>query len=213
MSTLGAGFKRKRGEAGGCAFSMICANNINRSMEAHKVVRDAGLRVNSYGAGRHVRIPHEQKGALTYEFGDAVYEDMYNDLKAENEAFYTRNGLLMMLDRDRGIKPKPQRWQSERTAELAKLDVVVCFETRIFDAVVEDLQCREPHLLRPIHIICIDIKDDAEHAAEGGQLALAFCQRCEEQPDLEHDMATLVESFTAEHEDKDIKMTYSLHYL
>ena len=58
--------KRKRGvgrDGARWSYSMICANNINRSMEAHKVVQDAGFRVNSYGAGRHVRIPHEQKGA------------------------------------------------------------------------------------------------------------------------------------------------------
>ena len=31
--------------------------------------------------------------------------------------------------------------------------------------------------------------------------------------DLEAGMCSIVEKFTAEHADKDIKMTYSLHYL
>eukprot|EP00937_MAST-01D_sp_MAST-1D-sp2_P007642 g7642.t1 len=208
--------KRKRGvgrDGARWSYSMICANNINRSMEAHKVVRDAGYRVNSYGAGRHVRIPHEQKGALTYEFGDAVYEDMYHDLKEENEPFYQRNGLLMMLDRDRHVKPKPQRWQNERTAVLARLDVVICFEERIFDAVVEDLLCREAHQVKAVHVVCIDIKDDAENAATGGQLALQFCAQCEQHRDLEEHMNDVVAAFGEEHKAKDIKMLWSLHYL
>ena len=88
--------KRKRGGGTGAAdrsrwkFSMICANNINRSMEGHKVLYDAGLRVNSYGAGRHVRIPHETQGALTKDFGEMVYADVLKELRAENEPLYVR---------------------------------------------------------------------------------------------------------------------------
>ena len=88
--------KRKRGGGAGAAdrsrwkFSMICANNINRSMEGHKVLYDAGLRVNSYGAGRHVRIPHETQGALTKDFGEMVYADVLKELRAENEPLYVR---------------------------------------------------------------------------------------------------------------------------
>ena len=36
---------------------MVCSANMNRSMEAHKVLLAAGLDVSSYGAGQHVKIP------------------------------------------------------------------------------------------------------------------------------------------------------------
>lgn len=41
----------------GLMFAMICANNVNRSTEAHDHLVAAGLRVVSYGAGNKVRFP------------------------------------------------------------------------------------------------------------------------------------------------------------
>ena len=38
-------------------FAMVCAANMNRSMEAHKVLLHAGLEVTSYGAGSRVKLP------------------------------------------------------------------------------------------------------------------------------------------------------------
>ena len=38
-------------------FAMVCAANMNRSMEAHKVALNAGLDVKSYGAGNRVKLP------------------------------------------------------------------------------------------------------------------------------------------------------------
>jgi RNA polymerase II subunit A C-terminal domain phosphatase SSU72 len=38
-------------------FAMVCASNMNRSMEAHHVLKGAGLTVTSYGVGGHVKLP------------------------------------------------------------------------------------------------------------------------------------------------------------
>ena len=42
-----------------------------------------------------------------------------------------------MLERDILTKKAPQKWQDNSTTDLAQLDVVVCFEDRIFDIVLE----------------------------------------------------------------------------
>ncbi|KDO17548.1 hypothetical protein SPRG_17059 [Saprolegnia parasitica CBS 223.65] len=118
-------------------FAMICANNVNRSTEAHDHLHAAGLRVCSFGAGNKVRFPGRSRyEPHIYEFF-TPYEVMYRELKAENEALFRHNGVLAMLERDILTKKAPQKWQDNSTTDLAQLDVVVCFEDRIFDIVLE----------------------------------------------------------------------------
>jgi RNA polymerase II subunit A C-terminal domain phosphatase SSU72 len=93
-----------------------------------------------------------------------------------------------MLERDMLTKKCPQRWQDLSGRELQGLDVVLCFDDRIFEIVLEDLQLRgaaggpggpgnEPTALwRPLHLLCLDTKDTPEHAKVGGSLALELCQ-------------------------------------
>lgn len=46
---------------------------------------------------------------------------------------YTQNGLLHMLDRNRRIKEKPQRFQHNQF----KFDVIITCEERVYDQAVE----------------------------------------------------------------------------
>ena len=45
---------------------------------------------------------------------------------------YTQNGILHMLDRNRRIKPKPERFQDT----TKQFDVIFTTEERIYDAVI-----------------------------------------------------------------------------
>ena len=49
---------------------------------------------------------------------------------------YTQNGILRMLDRNRRIKPHPERFQE---ANGERFDVVFTVEERIYDVVVEGM--------------------------------------------------------------------------
>ena len=56
-------------------------------------------------------------------------------------------------------KLAPQRWQDTSTPAVQEHDVVIAFEERIYDAVIEDLQMREPtEDFKAIHVICLDTK-------------------------------------------------------
>lgn len=164
------------------SFGTVCSSNINRSMEAHVVLGNAGLTVESYGTGTQVRLPgRTAMEPRIFKFG-TPYEKMYANLAAnpDDQAYFTRNGVLQLCRRGAAVKKAPKRWQDTPTTALAEHDVVVAFEERIFDAVVEDLQLREPtEDFRPIHVICLDTKDNPHEAAKQGQVALDLCWRLE----------------------------------
>jgi RNA polymerase II subunit A C-terminal domain phosphatase SSU72 len=67
-----------------------------------------------------------------YDFG-VPYDVMQKDLLAKDSALYERNGVLAMLERNKAVKPAPEKWQTNTQI----FDIVVTFETRVFDAVVE----------------------------------------------------------------------------
>lgn len=69
-------------------FAMLCANNVNRSTEAHDHLNAAGLRVCSFGAGNKVRFPGPSRyDPRIYEFF-TPYQVMYDELKSENADLY-----------------------------------------------------------------------------------------------------------------------------
>jgi RNA polymerase II subunit A C-terminal domain phosphatase SSU72 len=152
-----------------------------------------------------------------FKFG-TPYAEMYNTLSAtpEDEAFFIRNGVLQLCRRGAGVKKAPQRWQDMTSEFVSQHDVVIAFEERIFDAVVEDLQIREPtENFAPIHVICLDTKDNPHEAQLQGQVALEICWLLEMAGDnLAQEAAEIVDNYQTEHmTHTPIKVLYQLCYL
>jgi RNA polymerase II subunit A C-terminal domain phosphatase SSU72 len=133
----------------------------------------------------------------------------------EDTTFFERNGVLQLCRRGASVKKAPQRWQDTPSDFVSHHDVVIAFEERIFDAVIEDLQIREPtEAFGPIHVICLDTKDNPHEAQLQGQVALDLCWRLEASTDLLSEAPEIVDQFENEKmTHTPIKVLYQLCYL
>ncbi|CAN0551644.1 unnamed protein product [Ectocarpus sp. 12 AP-2014] len=106
-------------------------------MMAHKLLKEHNFQVESYGTGREVRLPGKDIASPeVFPFG-TPYRDIFDKLKAKDEALFSQNNLLPLVARNAMVKAAPQRFQEIEGPDLADFDVVLCFETRVFYLVVE----------------------------------------------------------------------------
>ena len=154
-------------------------------MEAHLRLAEAGFPVISFGTGSLVRLPGPSiTQPNVYQFNKTSYDSIYRELESKDVRLYKANGVLNMINRNRGIKWGPERWQDwqvglpriEHTSDMGFVgseggvaDIVITCEERCWDAVVDDLLNRGSPLNRPVHVINVDIRDNHEEAAIGGK--------------------------------------------
>ncbi len=84
-------------------------------MEAHLRLSAAHYPVLSFGTGSLVRLPGPTiTQPNVYPFNSTSYDQMYRELESKDARLYRANGLLNMLERNRGVKRGPERWQDWR---------------------------------------------------------------------------------------------------
>ena len=106
--------------SGNVRFAVVCASNMNRSMEAHNFLQKKGsiflwksnfeykvflgYNIQSYGTGNMIKIPGKsEREPNSYPFG-TTYDFIYDDLKTKDQELYTKNGMLHIMERNRRIK-------------------------------------------------------------------------------------------------------------
>ncbi|CAF0766679.1 unnamed protein product [Adineta steineri] len=172
-------------------FAVVCSSNQNRSMEAHNFMSKRGLLVKSFGSGAQVKLPGtslERPNVYTF---DTTYEFMYKDLYNKDANVYTQNGVLHMLDRNRRIKEKPERFQDCRE----RFDIIFTVEERIFDQVIEDLENRDKRTNEIVHIINIDVIDNPEDATLGAFMLCELGQKMDAIEDLDNAIDEILTEF------------------
>lgn len=112
-----------------------------------------------------------------------------------------------MLKRNSGVKLAPQRWQDN--AADGSFSVVFTFEEKVFDMVLEDLHNRDHVLLKSVLVINLEVKDNHEEAAVGGQLTLELCQKIEAVESWEDSIDEIITAFEAKHRRK---LVYSISF-
>ncbi|CAM9396226.1 unnamed protein product [Chrysoparadoxa australica] len=179
-------------------YAMVCSSNINRSVMGQIVLEAAGLACCSYGVGTSVKLPGKDRHSpKVFRFG-TPYLSMHDNLAAEDKRLFGKSGVLSLLQRDAQVKRHPERWQDVPTEEAAEFDVVLCFEHRIFDAVVDDMQNRDPENFKPVHLIAMSVKDSPVEAEKASKDVIKLCQQLEELDDLEEGAGDVVASFESQ---------------
>lgn len=160
-------------------------------MEAHALLQQHGFRVRSYGAGSKIRIPGESEWKPNiYDFG-TTYASILADLIRKNQARYSKNGMISMVERDAKVKERPERWQDEK----AQFDLVIAYEQRVFDIVVADLSSRGGVDLRPVHVVNIGTTDTHAEAKTGAALTHDLVQMLYDSPDWESEISSIIDRF------------------
>jgi len=174
------------------SIAVICSSNMNRSMEAHGFLAKKGFKVRSFGTGEKVKLPGTSVDKPNvYEFGQYSYDDIYNDLISKDKAYYTQNGLLHMLDRNRRIKKFPEKFQTCTD----RFDIIITAEERVYDQVIEFMESREPVHNQPVHVINMDIQDNHEEATLGAFLICDMISMMIQSKDLDNDIDELLHEF------------------
>lgn len=159
-------------------FAFVCQSNVNRSVAAHKLALEqkdfAFENVESYGVGSSVKLPGEAADSPNrYNFDEVAYAEILDDLLSKNEAYYQKLGVIDMLRRDTQVKQGPMRWQ-DRNRTIDLFDVVVTFERRVYDVVLQDLSRADARY--PCVVINIEVKDTAQEAVASAPDAVFLCQ-------------------------------------
>lgn len=127
---------------------------------------------------------------------------MYDELMQKDPRLYRSNGVLPMLERNKGVKWGPERFQEwvpgmPRLDHVSRgdkgalgtegglVDAIITCEERCWDAVVDDLMNRGAPLNRPVHVFNVDIRDNHEEALVGSKAILDLADRLNSAADQE----------------------------
>jgi RNA polymerase II subunit A C-terminal domain phosphatase SSU72 len=200
----------------------VCAMNNNRSMACHYTLKSKGISVTSYGTSQKVKLPGATEHDINeYDFG-TPYAAMMQQLSEKDPETYRRNGLLSVLERNASIKDHPERFQDTNFWSNPDIisDIIICFELKVFDAVVEDLNRRGSLLMRPVHVLNLETRDTLTEGNIGGLRVKALLDKLDEsfagerqgswQHFLQEKLEKVLEEFEGEYSYEDVR--YQLMY-
>lgn len=161
-------------------------------MAAHQEISLRGFIVRSYGTGREVKLPgRTAQEPAVFPFNTS-YERMRDELRRRDEKHYTANGVLAMLERNAKIKRAPEKWREARE----HADIVLTFEERIFEAVMDDfIISRPPIVFAPGYVVNLETRDTHSDATVGAKIAGEIVEALDACENLDMELEGVVKTF------------------
>lgn len=189
-------------------FAVVCSHNMNRSMEAHRVLAKKNLKVKSYGTGGLVKLPGPSADKPNVYSFDWTYDKIHKDLSRKDVNMYTENGILSLLDRNRRIKRNPEKFQDVKAYDF---NVVFCCEERVFDQAIEHLYAvaseaalEQRNDVGSLHLVNIKIIDNHEDAILGSNCIADLAAAFVKSNDLDVDIDKILKNFADKHPNRGI---------
>ncbi|ADM11684.2 Ssu72-like protein [Encephalitozoon intestinalis ATCC 50506] len=151
--------------------AVSCAMNQNRSMQTHDLFMKKGIPIKSFGTSPVIKLPGEAIDKPNVYSFDWTYQKIYNDLCMKNEDYYRESGILYLLERNMGVKEKPENF-FQRCEDF---DLVITCEERVFTSIFE-YYVDTPSCTKHFFMVNFDIKDTPSDAITGAQEILEFVE-------------------------------------
>ncbi len=125
-----------------------------------------------------------------------TYESIYQDLLAKDKRLYTENGMLNMLERNRRIKERPQRFQEARDHhDFDHFDLILTCEEKCYDLVLADFEEKPSEHGQPVHVINMDVVDNPEDATIGAFLMCELVLALAASGDLDDEIVDIIQEY------------------
>ncbi|XBW36702.1 hypothetical protein QEN19_002277 [Hanseniaspora menglaensis] len=164
----------------------VCSSNMNRSMEAHRVLEQAGYKVVSFGTGNAVKIPGLTKEQPNvFAFG-TPYTEMLKALEEQESTIspekrnYAKQGLYEMLNRNIKLKEAPENWQSQETSKLLHNEVIISCDEKCYELILEDCFKRGRRYEKPLLVLNLDVEDFHANSVDAGKSILRLMEMFED---------------------------------
>lgn len=184
-------------------YACVCSSNVNRSMAAHEVLKKHNYRVSSYGTNIHVKMPGPRPDKPNvYEFG-TTYQEIYDDLLRQDNPFYREIGLIDMIDRDRHIKTKPEKFA--HTFDRGEVfDIIFTYQEHVMEAVIMEFHRNGNASFELCTVVNIETPDDHAHALESAKTTLQLAKTIEQLTSIPEEIEAALSEFVRQRPDAGI---------
>lgn len=152
--------------------AVSCAMNQNRSMQTHDLFMKRGIEIRSFGTNPVIKLPGETMDSPNIYGFDCTYREIFDDLCRKNEEYYRECGLLYLLERNMGIKERPENFFQQNE----EFDLIVTCEERVFTTIFDYYAGVSRTPGGRFFMVNFDIKDTPSDAIVGAGEILEFIE-------------------------------------
>ena len=147
-------------------------------------------------------MPGPNKRDNVYDFG-TTYQEILDDMLKQDHPFYREYGLIDMIDRDRHIKDKPERFA--HTFDRSEMfDIIFTYQERVMEKVIMEFHRNGNANFELCTVVNIETPDDHAHALESAKTTLQLAKTIEQLTSIPEEIEAALSDFVRQRPDAGI---------